>query len=228
MPEVHLSHLFCGLIVLSRGLDMFSTWLVTPKLKLEANPAMKNRNWTTLFLINLPLLGIPYLHLGFSVTIVVVSCLVSGNTLSSAALTRGLGERGHLESIKRAIQGNSLSKALAMNTLGATVVIGTGILLMLLAKNPWQDLTWWGALGVVAYGLTALVHLNFSLVRLFQRVKKPAVDRPINRKKPSLEIIELEFTPAQYDEIASKARLFGHSVEEFCRMTALESKARVR
>ncbi len=169
MFESDLRFLFCLLMAISRGLDLLSTWLVTPKMTLESNLALKKFKWRNLLLINLPLLGLPYLHLGFSLTMIVLSFLVAGNTLSNAALTRGLGEKDHLKSIKSAIRGNSLSKSLGMNTLGGLSVMGAGILLMSLAEKPWQDLLWWGALGIVCYGLTALLHVNLSLIRLFRK-----------------------------------------------------------
>ena len=36
MAVLELSYVFCGLMAISRGLDLLSTWLVTPKMTLEA------------------------------------------------------------------------------------------------------------------------------------------------------------------------------------------------
>ena len=237
MAVLELSYVFCGLMAISRGLDLLSTWLVTPKMTLEANLVMKKRNWWTLFFINLPLLGLPFLHLGFSLTMIVLSFLVAGNTLSNAALSRGLGEKNHLKSIKRAVHGNSLSKALSMNTLGGLSVMAAGILLMALAEKPWQDLLWWGALGIVCYGLTALLHVNLSLVRLFRKVDKPG--KSLNTSLPtsneenfaansSQHRVQLELSPSQYAQIGAKAQLFGKTVEDFCRMVIMDSKATLK
>lgn len=173
MWDTNLSWIFCILMAVARGLDLLSTWWVTPRLKLEANRAMKRFRWRNLILINSLLLGLPFAHQGFALTMIVLSFLVAGNTLSSASLSRGLGEKGHLKSIKKAVRGNSLSQALFLNTLGSFSSMGAGILLMALA-TPWQDLVWWGALGVVCYGLTALIHINWSLYHLFRRTKQSA------------------------------------------------------
>lgn len=236
MVSAELAHVFCLLMAISRGLDFFSTWLVTPKLTLEANLAMKRRKWSTLLLLNLPLLGVPYVHLGFSLTMIILSFLVAGNTLSNAALTRGLGEKKHLQSIKKAVQGNSLFKAVSMNSLGAFSVIAGGGLLMRLAENPWHDLSWWGALGVVCYGLTALVHVNLNLIRLFRKTaKQPShftrseeSENNVAFNDFAIQSVQLRLSKAHYEQIQAKAQLFGKSVEEFCQMVILESKAKVK
>ncbi|MBF0280698.1 MAG: hypothetical protein HQM13_23090 [SAR324 cluster bacterium] len=238
MLEPDLQSTFCALMAISRGLDMLSTWLVTPKMTLEANPAMKKLRWRTLFLINLPLLGLPFLHPGFSLTMIVLSFLVAGNTLSNAALSRGLGEKSHLKSIKKAVRGNSLPKALGMNTLGGTSVAGAGVLLMSLSEKPWQDLLWWGALGIVCYGLTALLHVNLSLIRLFHRStnkrsglkQSGAVSEKFEilpRESKSKQVL-LELSSSQYEQINAKAKLFGKGVEEFCQMVIMDSKAKLK
>ena len=38
----------------SRGLDFLSTWLVTPRLELEANPLMRRAGFIRMALLNLP------------------------------------------------------------------------------------------------------------------------------------------------------------------------------
>ncbi len=228
MSETMLPHIFCLLMLTSRGLDMLSTWLITPKMTLEANPAMRRVKWPSIFLINLLLLGLPYLHLGFSLTMIVVSFLVAGNTLSNGALTRGLGERNHLASIKKAIRGNSLPKAVAMNTLGALSVMAAGILLMLLSKDSWDDLLWWGALGVACYGLTALLHINLNLIRLFHKSKKQRQNPGFSEAPANDQHVTLELSSSQYEQIHAKAQLFGKSVEEYCRMVVMESKAKLK
>ena len=40
-----LAHVLCGLILLGRLGDIISTWLITPKLDLEANPIVRRLGW---------------------------------------------------------------------------------------------------------------------------------------------------------------------------------------
>lgn len=233
ISETDFSHLFCLLIGISRGLDLLSTWLITPTLSLEANPIMKKLRWRTIVLVNLPLLILPYIHLGLSLTMIILSFLVAGNTLSNAALSRGLGENHHLRSIKKAIKGNSLAKSLILNSLGAFSIIGAGSLLMAITDNPWKDLEWWGALGIVSYGLTGLIQVNFSMIKLFQKTDYPK-EKSISevgtagRSEERAHEIRLQLTVEQYEQIYAKAQLFGKGVESFCRMVIIESKAKIK
>lgn len=222
---MNLVYGFCVLMAISRGLDLLSTWLVTPRLKLEANLAMKKLKWPTIFLINLPLVGLPFVHLGLSLTMIVLSLLVAGNTLSNAALTRGMGEKNHLRSIKQAVRGSSLSRALLLNSLGGMSCMGAGVILMAVSDKPWEDLVWWGALGIVAYGLTALIHVNRSLYHVFRKSK---VFREASDWEDAPTTLRLSLSPEQHRQIQAKARLFGKSVEEFCQIAILDSKMKVK
>ena len=56
------SRFTAGLIAamfVARGLDFLSTWIVTPKLELEANPLMRRAGFIRMALLNLPLLDLP-------------------------------------------------------------------------------------------------------------------------------------------------------------------------
>lgn len=43
--HTHLERLLCALILISRLGDIGSTYLITPKLKLEANPILRKLGW---------------------------------------------------------------------------------------------------------------------------------------------------------------------------------------
>lgn len=164
-PHDPLTALLLTGLVLSRGLDFFSTWVVTPGLTLEANPLMRRWRWARMGAANLLLLGLPFLHHGLAMTFIVTSLLVAGTNLTAGALSRGLGEREQWEQQRRAVRRMGLAGALALNSLGSlTVCAGGGVLL--LAVRPAGSLAWWGALGVVMFGATGLVHLNLAIWRL--------------------------------------------------------------
>lgn len=155
----------------ARGMDFLSTWLVTPNLALEANPLLRQASWTRLALLNLPLLGLPLLHHGLAITLIVTSLLVAGTTLAQGALARGMGERRQLESQAQALRRLGLAGALALNSGGALLICLSGGFLMVLA-GPAESPPWWGALGVVMYGVTGLIHLNLALLRLHRRARR--------------------------------------------------------
>ena len=154
-------------VVLARALDFISTWLVTPRLALEANPLARRLRMGRMIALNAPLAALPLFHHGLAITLVVLSALVAGTNLSSGALARGQGEAAQLESQRRALRRIGLPGALAMNSAGALVVCAGGGFMMALAPAP-ESHPWWAALGVVAFGGTALVHFNLAIVRLWR------------------------------------------------------------
>ena len=167
-PWNTLTAFLIAAMALARGLDFLSTWIVTPKLELEANPLMRRAGFIRMALLNLPLLGLPLLHHGLSITFIVTSLLAAGTNLAAGALARGMGERRQRESQARAIRELGIAKALAMNSGGAVIVCLGGALLMLLAERA-ENRAWWGGLGVVMFGLTGLVHYNLAILRLGRR-----------------------------------------------------------
>jgi hypothetical protein len=155
-------------VAIARGLDFLSTWIVTPRLELEANPLARRLRWGPMALLNVPLPALPFVHHGLAIALVVTSLLVAGTNLSAGALARGLGERAQLESQRRALRRLGLGNALLMNTVGSLVVCLGGAFIGFLvpvADSP----AGWAALGVVLYGASGLVHLNWALVRLHRR-----------------------------------------------------------
>ena len=166
---------------LARGLDFLSTWIVTPKLELESNPLMRRAGFFRMALLNLPLLGLPFLHEGLAITFIVTSLLAAGSNLVSGALARGMGEKQQRESQARAIRKIGLPAALAMNTGGALVICLGGAFLMLLAGEA-ESRPWWGGLGVVMFGAAGLVHYNLAIVRLGRKDRpKGTEDTPRRR-----------------------------------------------
>lgn len=164
-PWSRLTAGLTALMALARTLDFLSTWLVTPRLELEANPLMRRLRWGRMAALNLPLLGLPMLHHGLSITFIVTSLLAAGSNLVSGALARGMGERRQLDNQRQAIREMGMMRALAMNSGGGLVICGAGGLLMALAGEAGSH-GWWGGLGVVMFGAAGLVHFNAAIVRL--------------------------------------------------------------
>lgn len=158
-------------LALSRGLDFLSTWLVTPRLELEANPLMRRAGWGRMALINLPLTALPLLHHGLSIALIVTSLLAAGSNLTGGALARGVGEKRQLENQLRALKKRGTAGALVMNSAGSLIVCAGGGFIMALA-GPAESRGWWAGLGVVMFGLTGLVHYNLAIIRLGRRARR--------------------------------------------------------
>ena len=67
-------------LFVARGLDFLSTWIVTPTLKLEANPLARRAGLVRMALVNVPLLALPLFHHRLAITLVATSLLVAGTT----------------------------------------------------------------------------------------------------------------------------------------------------
>src|SRR5438552_15520700 len=80
------------LLLVSRGMDMLSTWVATPTLVLEGNPIAKKLGWRWGIPINLAICG----GLAFwplpAIVISTSSVLVAARNFQSAWLMRSLGE----------------------------------------------------------------------------------------------------------------------------------------
>ena len=158
-------------MAVARLLDFLSTWIVTPKLELEANPLMRRLRWGRMALINVPLLGLPFLHAGLAITFIVTSLLAAGSNFIGGALAKGMGERRQLESQVRALREIGLLGALTLNSTGALIICLGGGFLMALAERV-ENHAWWGGLGVVMFGLVGLVHYNIAILRLSRKAGK--------------------------------------------------------
>jgi hypothetical protein len=167
-PSDPFTWVLVAAVAMARGLDFLSTWVVTPRLELEANALMRRLRWGRMALLNVPLLALPLLHQGLAITLVVTSLLVAGTNLSAGALARGMGERAQLESQLRALRRLGLGNALLLNSLGSLLVCLGGALILFLLPAL-DSRAGWAALGVVLFGASGLVHLNWALVRLHGR-----------------------------------------------------------
>jgi len=82
---------FLGIVAVARGADLFSTWLATPGLELEANPVARRLGWRWGIPLNVAMsLGTamwPLLGLSLATT----SFLVAARNLQQAWLMRTLG-----------------------------------------------------------------------------------------------------------------------------------------
>src|ERR1051326_7172442 len=76
LSHVKIEHLLCTLIFVARVGDIGSTYLVTPKLRLEANPIIRKLGWW-FAIATVALCLIPYYSTAMAVIVLVPSLLVS-------------------------------------------------------------------------------------------------------------------------------------------------------
>jgi hypothetical protein len=84
-------HIIAGMTVCSRIADVWTTYLVTPTLKLEANSLVRRFGWR--YAIITVCIGlIPYLSPEMGVVILTASFLVAASNASKIIMARALGE----------------------------------------------------------------------------------------------------------------------------------------
>lgn len=84
-------HVIAGLAVCSRVADVWTTYLVTPTLKLEANTIARRFGWKFAYLTIL--IGLlPYAWPPLGVVIITVSFMVAASNASRIVMARAIGE----------------------------------------------------------------------------------------------------------------------------------------
>lgn len=86
-----------GLLLFSRGMDFFSTWVATPNLALEGNPIAKRLGWKWGALFNLAICLIFSFWQLAAIIISTTGFLVAAHNFQSAWLMRTLGEYEYRE-----------------------------------------------------------------------------------------------------------------------------------
>jgi hypothetical protein len=136
----HFEHVLCVLILISRLGDIISTRLVTPELKLEANPIVKKLGWSFAYLTVLVCL-VPYWNTACGIIVLVPSLLVSATNTSKIWFARAYGEKESAALVLEVARKSKLSHAVATTIISASFVAILGLILLFLCPNPEMD---WG------------------------------------------------------------------------------------
>ena len=157
-----------GLLVLSRGMDMLSTWIATPNLVLEANPLARRLGWKWGALFTLAVCIGAALWPLLAIIIATISLLVAARNFQQAWLMRSLGEETYrawmVERIRHASAGLHLfcvlAEALLIAGVGGSLLWFSGDRLMPLAVGA----------GIVSYSFAVVFYTLLSVWRLRRRL----------------------------------------------------------
>jgi hypothetical protein len=173
-----------GLLVVSRGMDMLSTWVATPNLVLEGNPIAKKLGWRWGLPINLAVcLALAFWPLP-AIVISTTSVLVAARNFQSAWLMRSLGEQAYRDWHVERIQETRITLflfCLAGNTVltagvGAAVIYFSNMLLVPFAIGV-GIMAYSGA--VAFYTVLAIFRMRRAALREQRRNERaPAADLP--------------------------------------------------
>ncbi len=118
------------LLVFSRGMDIFSTWVATPNLVLEGNPVAKVLGWRWGIPVNIAFcIGMAFSPVT-AIAISTMSVLVAAHNFQSAWLMHSMGEEKYRDWHVRRIEETRVTlylSCLAGNTL-LTAVVGAAVM----------------------------------------------------------------------------------------------------
>lgn len=181
----NFKHVLCFLILISRLGDIISTYLVTPTLKLEANPIAKKLKWRFM-LLSVFVCLVPYYHTGTAVIILVPSLLVSASNIGKFWIVSAMGETEYSEMLLRLVSKSKLSHALFSILMSSFFIVLTGLVLLFLCPDK-QTWGWWFGVGIMAYGFMIGLYGCLYFRRLFKKARNlPEVNIPENNPHKSL------------------------------------------
>ena len=159
--------------------------LLTPKLKLEANPIAKGLGWPFAFATLLICL-VPYWWTAGGIIVLVPSLLVSASNTSKIWFVRAYGEGEYLELVRSVARRSKLSHAIMGSIVSSLFIALIGLVLLLLCPDPMRDWGHWFAVGFLAYAFIIGFYGCLYFVRLFRwvRVQGPAADATGDAWKP--------------------------------------------
>ena len=183
MSELFWHHfrlvLFCALLF-SRLADIGTTYLVSPQLKLEANPIARRLGWWYAW-ASLLIAFFAYVGTGIAVAALVASLLVSASNASRIWVSRAIGESElHLFSVRAAAKAKPSSAVASMLMSSFLIALFAGVIFVFYPdQNDWG---YWLGYGVMLYAIITATYnplAFFRARRLFsamEGVVKPASD----------------------------------------------------
>jgi len=158
----NFEHILCFLILIARLGDIISTYLITPTLKLEANPIVKKLGLICL---------LPYYHTGLAVMALVPSLLVSASNTAKIWVIRAMGEDEFSELFLRIVAKSSLSKALLCVFMSSFFVALAGFILLALCYGQ-ENWGHWFAIGIILYAFVIAIYGSLYYCKLFKKAQK--------------------------------------------------------
>ena len=151
--------------------DIGSTYLITPKLKLEANPIMRKLGWWFAIATLLVCL-VPYYSTALGIVVLVPSLMVSAGNTGKIWFARAYGEDAYQELLLSVARRSRLSHALVPTIVAPAFVALMGLVLLLLSPDPTRDWGYWFAIGFLAYAFAIGLHGSLFVVRLFRKASR--------------------------------------------------------
>jgi hypothetical protein len=162
----NLNHVFCALLFIGRLGDIVSTYIVTPKLKLEANPIVRKFKYPFAF-ATIFVCVVPYWNLGFGLALIVASYLISFLNISKMWFLKTLGEEDAFKLYIYIAQKSSLKLAISLSILACSFLAAIGFICLLFYPHT-SDWGFYFGIGIVGFALAIQIHTIFYFKRIFR------------------------------------------------------------
>jgi hypothetical protein len=166
----HFEHFLFILLLFSRLGDIGTTYALTPKMKLEANPIAKRFGWP-FALITLLVCFVPYYSPEIAIILIVISLLVSASNASKLWLGRILGETKLYELLLKAAKESKPVPSTIRIALPSLFIFVLAALLFMFFPSP-HDWGYYFAFGIGGFALVLFVYpplYYFKLRRLSRK-----------------------------------------------------------
>jgi hypothetical protein len=167
----NLPHVLCALLLFARIGDVGTTFLITPSLKLEANPIIRKLGWR-FALLTLAACALPYLSLPVAVIVLIGSLFVSASNAGKIWIVRAIGEHAYAALLVDAARKSKLSHALIGVAASSFFIALAGATILLFYPAP-ANWGFWLGFGVVSYAVAVWFHGTLWMIRLFRRAALP-------------------------------------------------------
>lgn len=163
-------HVIVALAVCSRAADVWTTYLVTPTLKLEANVVARRFGWR--FAVLTIVIGlVPYVSPPLGVIVLTASFMVSASNASKIVMAKALGEEELAVLTRRVILATPPWPGLLFLVMPAFFVGALGGVFLLFYPQPSE----WGyyfGIGMFAYAAAILIWYPVCYFRVRAQAKK--------------------------------------------------------
>jgi len=173
--NLHLEHVLCVLVLISRLGDVVSTRLATRTLKLEANPIARRLGWWFI-VATLALCLVPYWNVGFGVMIFVMSSFVAASNTGKLWAIRALGEEEYRRHLLRVVRKTRPLYALSAFAVSAAFILLVGVTQILLGAGSTEDRGYWFGMGIVGLALALFIHGSLGYLRMHREAMQHPAD----------------------------------------------------
>jgi hypothetical protein len=163
----NFDHVLAALLLISRLGDIGTTYLITPTLRLEANPVVRKLGWPYA-IVTLLICLLPYYNEALAVMILVPFLLVSAGNAGRIWFARTIGEEEYQAILIRAARRSRPIQAILPICLSTSFMILTGLVVLFFYPDAASDWGFYLGAGIVMYGVIVGLFGMLAMRRLFR------------------------------------------------------------